>query len=505
MKSAAPITTRAESGRASGAAQPFFSPLRGHTIQNRLTVSSAGDRHEREADQAAEAVVHGRGPLAGGAPISERMTPLPRGAAGTATQNSPERVSDPAWDEFEPVSARRARAAEDEPLQMEEEEAAQPAAGYEQGVAEIDEEMPAAESAQREEADDTSAMPSGDNAQQTTARESEEEGLQARAEPEAPPPSARAVRLQVVERQLRAARGKGNPLPEPVRQRMQAGMGADFSGVRIHADAPAFLMTRLLKARAFASGTDIFFSPNRYAPGTRDGDHLLAHELAHTLQQGAIPLHEQATAQRVEDDDRILVRPESLKAIPNARGHIGQINSTLHGPDGNRIGWERLQAVFREAFGGDVIAPALIKRIITSPDQLPHWCGIFAWHALRKAGLPLPPWKPGANMLGNTAQRPPGTLPRKGDIAYRIFALGKAKVSANMVHHQALVTGVESSETAAGKDYKAIKVRTIDGNTSGWWHHAYSTTHTSSSRPKNKAPYKPREGFPRNHPDSTSP
>jgi hypothetical protein len=438
MKRAAPAATKTESGRTRGAPAPFFTPAREGAPQTKLNVSRSGDRFEREADHAADAVVHGRGPLARGGRIAERVTSLAGRAPGAAAQSSFERASDPAYDEHEPVASRPGPVVEDEPLQMQEEEESVQAAPEEVQRQEEEEEelMPSPEAVQRQEEQDEREEELMTSPEALQRQGEEEEEVQPRGETGEPKPSARAVRMQVVERQLSAARGRGNPLPEPVRRRMQAGMGADFSGVRIHTDAPAFLMTRLLKARAFASGRDIFFSPNRYAPGTVDGDHLLAHELAHTLQQGAVPTHEEATAQRVEDEDRILVRPESLKAIQIARGHIGQINSTLHGPDGNRIGWERLQAIFHEAFGGDVIAPALIKRIITSPDQLPHWCGIFAWHALRKAGLPLPPWKPGANMLGNTVQRPAGELPKKGDIAYRIYALGKEKINANMVHHQ---------------------------------------------------------------------
>jgi len=451
MKQAAPMSARPESGRGSGAATPFFRA--DHPVQARLRVSRPGDHHEREADHAADAVVYRRGPMATGGAVARRITPLSAQSGQETAQGAAERASDPSYSEHEPLHGHSRTTVEDEPLQMQ----GEPSTG-----------IPAA-AVQRQEA---SSARADDGAtvmrEAATAKAADDETpVQTRTEAQADGPSARAVREEVVQRQLRASRGKGNPLPEPVRQRMQAGMGADFTGVRIHTDAPALMMTRLLQARAFASGRDIFFSAGRYNPGTRDGDHLLAHELAHTLQQGAVPLREDATAQRVQDEEQILVRPESLKAIDIARGHIGRINSTLHGADGNRIGWERLQEIFRVAFGGDVIAPALIKRIITNPDQLPHWCGIFAWHALRKAGLPLPPWKPGANMLGNTAQRPYGELPRKGDIAYRIYALGKAKISANAVHHQALVTGVESSAEAAGKDFKAIRVRTVDGNTAG--------------------------------------
>lgn len=412
-------------------------------------------------------------------PVSAQLTPLEQRAPRVdrmeeeEAQTAPERASDPNYDEHEPTLRACPPVVEDEPLQMKGEEEAQ-AAPEETQLAE-EEAQSAPEEAQMAEeetetapeeaqmAEEEEAQTAPEEAQEEAQRqEEEEEALQMRSE-RSGRYSARAVRMQIVERQLRAARGRGNPLPEPVRSKMEAGLGADLSGVRIHTDGPAMLMTRMLNAKAFASGRDVFFSPHRYAPGTERGDHLIAHELAHTLQQGGIKTHEETAAQRVAEDDKVLSRPESLRAIRIARGEIGKINSKLHGPDGNRVGWERLLAIFRGAYGGDVIAPAVIKRIITTPDQLPHWCGVSAWRALREGGFPLPPWVSGKNMTKGMETRKPGELPQKGDIAYRQFTPGLEKPT----NHQALVSGVESAETAAGKPFKSIKVRTIDGNTAG--------------------------------------
>ncbi|MGB1252491.1 MAG: DUF4157 domain-containing protein, partial [Candidatus Promineifilaceae bacterium] len=64
-------------------------------------------------------------------------------------------------------------------------------------------------------------------------------------------------------------------------------MGADFSGVRIHRDASSAELSSDLDARAFTVGNNIAFNSGEYNPGTPDGDRLLAHELTHTVQQGA--------------------------------------------------------------------------------------------------------------------------------------------------------------------------------------------------------------------------
>jgi hypothetical protein len=61
--------------------------------------------------------------------------------------------------------------------------------------------------------------------------------------------------------------------------------GRDLSGVRIHTDRQAAAAARDIDARAFTLGRDIAFAPGEYRPETQPGRHLMAHELAHTLQQ----------------------------------------------------------------------------------------------------------------------------------------------------------------------------------------------------------------------------
>jgi hypothetical protein len=72
------------------------------------------------------------------------------------------------------------------------------------------------------------------------------------------------------------------PLDAAVRRDMQARFAQDFSAVRVRTDATA---TRALRADAYAVGPDIVFAPNRFAPTTPAGRGLLAHELAHVVQQ----------------------------------------------------------------------------------------------------------------------------------------------------------------------------------------------------------------------------
>jgi hypothetical protein len=66
---------------------------------------------------------------------------------------------------------------------------------------------------------------------------------------------------------------------------MERSFGADFSGVRVHADAEADSLNRSVQARAFTTGHDLFFRRGEYNPQSRSGQELIAHELTHVVQQ----------------------------------------------------------------------------------------------------------------------------------------------------------------------------------------------------------------------------
>lgn len=85
---------------------------------------------------------------------------------------------------------------------------------------------------------------------------------------------------------VRGELGSGQGLDSRSRARMENAFGQDFSRVRIHTDSRAETLSAQLNARAFTVGTDIAFAPGEYRPGTLFGDALLAHELAHVVQQG---------------------------------------------------------------------------------------------------------------------------------------------------------------------------------------------------------------------------
>lgn len=85
--------------------------------------------------------------------------------------------------------------------------------------------------------------------------------------------------------QIRSLRGGGCPLSQAERNFMKPRFGHDFRHVRVHTDAKADAVARTVSARAFTVGRNVAFASGQYAPDTTEGKKLLAHELAHVIQQ----------------------------------------------------------------------------------------------------------------------------------------------------------------------------------------------------------------------------
>lgn len=134
-----------------------------------------------------------------------------------------------------------------------------------------------------------------------------------------PAPSAQAPRAAqasraVLPRHAARALDSGRPLPTPVREKMEAALHHDFSNIRVYEDHHA----ASLGALAFARGDRVHFALGRYQPHTRGGQELLAHELAHVVQQrqGRVPSAEPAGV--------------SLNADPHLESEAGRAASSLH-------------------------------------------------------------------------------------------------------------------------------------------------------------------------------
>lgn len=86
--------------------------------------------------------------------------------------------------------------------------------------------------------------------------------------------------------QIKSQLQGGQTLNSGVKAQMEGAFGHDFSRVRIHTGERAAALTSSVSARAFTIGSDIAFGAGEYQPGTLLGDALIAHELAHVVQQG---------------------------------------------------------------------------------------------------------------------------------------------------------------------------------------------------------------------------
>jgi hypothetical protein len=87
----------------------------------------------------------------------------------------------------------------------------------------------------------------------------------------------------------RVLQSSGEPLDPRTRTAMESGFGQDFSHVRVHLDSAAAESAHAVSALAYTVGHDVVFARGQYAPGTTMGRHLIAHELAHTVQQAHLP------------------------------------------------------------------------------------------------------------------------------------------------------------------------------------------------------------------------
>ena len=100
-------------------------------------------------------------------------------------------------------------------------------------------------------------------------------------------PSYRAVTHEAAPAAASVLSSPGQPLDGSTRAFMEPRFGRNFAAIVVHADPAAGESARAVGALAYATGNHIVFAPGRYAPGSAEGRRLLAHELAHTVQQDA--------------------------------------------------------------------------------------------------------------------------------------------------------------------------------------------------------------------------
>jgi hypothetical protein len=118
-----------------------------------------------------------------------------------------------------------------------------------------------------------------------------------------------------------ALKGQGEPLAPSTRGFFERRYAHDFAGVRIHHGARAADSARSVGAHAYAYGRDIVFGAGRYSPGSHRTQQLLAHELAHVVQQGAAGV---AAVQRSAESDALKATWKASPKVEALLARLGQ-------------------------------------------------------------------------------------------------------------------------------------------------------------------------------------
>jgi hypothetical protein len=163
----------------------------------------------------------------------------------------------------------------------------------------------------------------------------------------------------------------GHPLDDSVRSFMEGRFEHDFSNVRVHSDAQAVSSARAVDALAYTVGRHVVFGAGQYAPSSTSGRKLLAHELVHTIQQGAVRkkslqrVHLDAAGRKTFDCPDF-VGDEKLEAClndedrlrPSDRGPtvVKVQNGLLR--DGADLGKDGVDGIYGPATGRAVMAEA---------------------------------------------------------------------------------------------------------------------------------------------------
>ncbi len=377
--------------------QTFFGATHSHAaitptafIQPKLQMSKPGDPFEQEADQQADKVMR----------MSE---PSPVMASSPAAPPPEENIQRKEEEEIQPKmyvdgGGTLVQRMEEESVQSKEND---------------DEEV------QRKEDDDEQVQPSVFRKPTNVQLQQQDEDIQPKtsylARKDRGPPAV-STRF---ENNLHSNTGSGKSMDNHTQQFMESRFNADFSGVKVHTGAHASAMSSSINAQAFTHGNNIYFNAGKYNPDTGGGKHLLAHELTHTIQQGAaksvqpflstnkasfggrqsslsnnslsaqrkntspnvslnpvsiLPKKEirglqrgtplgdrgqmvQAKGDPTATNQSSSVRPELKRAVAFAQSQVGKVDANKKNADGTRHGWQQLVEYFQTAMGPDKVVP----------------------------------------------------------------------------------------------------------------------------------------------------
>jgi len=107
-----------------------------------------------------------------------------------------------------------------------------------------------------------------------------------------------------------ATSSTGSALPSAIQRKFESSLGADLSSVRVHTGDASAAASSAISARAYTLGQDIHFAAGQYDPSTPAGEHLLAHEVAHTVQQAGGAVGAQCKLEVSEPGDALEIEAD---------------------------------------------------------------------------------------------------------------------------------------------------------------------------------------------------
>ena len=160
--------------------------------------------------------------------------------------------------------------------------------------------------------------------------------------------------------------GGGQPLPESARAHFEPRFGRDFSQVRMHTDTRAAESARAVNARAYTVGQDVVFGAGQYVPGTQTGQRLLAHELAHVVQQSNELTYNRSETNlvsnlpllKVSQVDHIIYRQPIPKTMPGGVATPNMVGNAALGINDKLQALMRLYAGALKNFYVTLVAPS---------------------------------------------------------------------------------------------------------------------------------------------------
>lgn len=261
------------------------------------------------------------------------------------------------------------------------------------------------------------------------------------------------------ERMLQASRGRGEPMPDPLRGRLESAFGASLSGVRLHSGSEAAQMSRRLGAAAFTMGHDVYFRDGMPDTSTQEGVHVLAHEVAHALEAGGAaqpePLRRWLLIDNVRYKAEHRADVEQLQNIPAGWQERLDRDGYWY-PNANRDGWLKDTTFEMKNFGQGTQTKPMLKMM----DDDPLAVAPASKGELTKVGkTPMATTKAGLSEQRRVLPKNPQT---RLVSAFRLYK--KSHDDGGATHKNSAHWELECDATGGKTKDKTIKIDLINGS-----------------------------------------